>query len=91
MGKITFEGVPGGDCECFVWKVDTDNYIKVCGEKEYQDELAYCDRECLPQPKENARWSVYPSDVLKAAGFDMLQANYPKLRVTVIVEEIEDE
>lgn len=62
---IIFEGIPGGDMECFCWEVTEDEYRRIMGEDDYQFELKMRKEieeenkewaiENIPEP-----WRIYP-------------------------------
>lgn len=39
--KYEFDAIPGGDGECFCFNVDKETYIKLLGQKAFDDEIIY--------------------------------------------------
>lgn len=55
--KVTFEGIPSGDHECFCWAVDAETFERVTGRKPHEDADA---NRFHPN-----MFSLYPSEALR--------------------------
>lgn len=62
--KITFNGTPDGDGECFCWDVTEEQYEKICGREAHKRELELRYNMCEQFDIQELKWHIYPQDLL---------------------------
>ena len=79
---VTFEGIPGGDSECFCWEVDEETYKRFEGERGWriEKELRESYRVDGMIEEAEAPWRLYPDDIF---------VDNKKVKITITIEEIE--
>lgn len=71
--NITFEGIPGGDCECFCWFVNKATYQKITGEKPH-----------VGIDKRGPYYLLYPDHVMYGLGIGNAKK---KVKFTISIEK----
>jgi len=88
MSSISFIGTSGGDCECFCWFVSKEEYIKIKGQEDYDNEIRFTREFAKDLGKEYIEadicWSIYPSDLLT----EEVKESQKKFKYTLVVEEV---
>jgi len=83
---LEVEGRITGDGECWCLEVTADEYRKICGEDDYQQELEYREEDKGGLPPLD-KWHIYPNHIFsKAMGVD-----FPKGKIKFRLEVLEQE
>jgi len=82
LKEIEFVGVTSGDGECFMFKVDEDNFKKATGNNpaDWDNANQEWDRELKLYVPKGDVFKLYPNDIFGDSG--------EKLKVKVIVEKL---
>jgi hypothetical protein len=83
---ITFEGIPGGDGECYCWNVDLETYKHF--DRNWEEEIKYRQDVNIDNgfPKDEGvydEFKIYPSHIDR-----VINASRKKYKITVTYEEI---
>lgn len=73
--EMSVEGRPSGDCECFCFDVAEKEYLRICGQEDYDREI----KERIQDKAPNRPWRIYPNDLFGSG------ENYIKVKMTIEV------
>lgn len=82
MKRVTFEGIPSGDIECFTWAVDRETFIRITG----RDPDKY-DRNRF----HDDLYDLYPNQIIEASSEKtkyLVPNEGQKRKFTLIVEDV---
>jgi len=84
---VVVEGKLSGDCECWCLEVSEEEYQRIAGFDAWNMEKGFREsmREDFPKDRRgpwSGPWRLYPSDLIDASG--------PRVRLTIIAEDLED-
>jgi len=81
MKPIEVEGFITGDGECWCLDVSEEQYIVICGEEDYEQELAWRAEENSFAPD---RWLIYPGQIFAKAMGRWPDKGLVKFRLEII-------